>query len=88
VQTIQADTTKLQNSNYLIQQSMKVSGEYQAVQNIINKTTEQITTIKTALEEKNQNMIDMQNLCVVYSIEGVKQKVINNYLPLLNKEIA
>ena len=48
VQTIQADTTKLQNSNYLIQQSMKVSGEYQAVQNIINKTTEQITTIKTA----------------------------------------
>ena len=33
-------------------------------------------------------MIDMQNLCVVYSIEGVKQKVINNYLPLLNKEIA
>jgi hypothetical protein len=67
---------------------MKVSGEYQAVQNIINKTTEQITTIKTALEEKNQNMIDMQNLCVVYSIEGVKQKVINNYLPLLNKEIA
>ena len=88
VQTIQANTTKLQNSNYLIQQSMKVSGEYQAVQNIINKTTEQITTIKTALEEKNQNMIDMQNLCVVYSIEGVKQKVINNYLPLLNKEIA
>ena len=88
VQTIQADTTKLQNSNYLIQQSMQVSGEYQAVQNIINKTTEQITTIKTALEEKNQNMIDMQNLCVVYSIEGVKQKVINNYLPLLNKEIA
>ena len=88
VQTIQTDTTKLQNSNYLIQQSMKVSGEYQAVQNIINKTTEQITTIKTALEEKNQNMIDMQNLCVVYSIEGVKQKVINNYLPLLNKEIA
>ena len=88
VQTIQADTTKLQNSNYLIQQSMKVSGEYQAVQNIINKTSEQITTIKTALEEKNQNMIDMQNLCVVYSIEGVKQKVINNYLPLLNKEIA
>ena len=88
VQTIQADTTKLQNSNYLIQQSMKVSGEYQAVQNIINKTSEQITTIKTALEEKNQSMIDMQNLCVVYSIEGVKQKVINNYLPLLNKEIA
>lgn len=88
VQTIQADTTNLQNSNYLIQQSMKTSGEYQAVQNIINKTTEQINTIKTALEEKNQQMVDMQNLCVVYSIEGVKQKVINNYLPLLNKEIA
>ena len=85
---LQKITTAVQNSNYLIQQSMKVSGEYQAVQNIINKTTEQITTIKTALEEKNQNMIDMQNLCVVYSIEGVKQKVINNYLPLLNKEIA
>jgi len=32
-------------------------------------------------------MLDLQNLCVVYSIDGVKQKVINNYLPLLNKEI-
>jgi hypothetical protein len=32
-------------------------------------------------------MLDLQNLSLVYSIDGVKQKVINNYLPLLNKEI-
>jgi len=32
-------------------------------------------------------MLDLQNLLLVFSIDGVKQKVINNYLPLLNKEI-
>lgn len=88
IQTINADITQLQNSNYLIQEKMKASGEYQAVQNIIDKTSNQINVIKSALEEKSQTMLDMQNLCVIYSIEGVKQKVINNYLPLLNKEIA
>ena len=29
----------------------------------------------------------MQNLALVYSIDGVKQKVIINYLPILNDEI-
>ena len=33
-------------------------------------------------------MEELNTLSIIYSIEGVKQKVINNYLPLLNKEIA
>jgi DNA repair exonuclease SbcCD ATPase subunit len=66
---------------------MKSNAEYQGIKNIIEKTTIQFDEIKHNIEKKNQQMHDLQNLSLVYSIDGVKQKVINNYLPLLNKEI-
>ena len=88
VYTIQQQNTQLNSENYVIQEKMKQSSEYQAVQNIIDKTSEQIVEIKDKIEECNTQMLDLQKLAVVYSIDGVKQKVINNYLPLLNKEIA
>ena len=87
VQKINTDINQLNSENLVIQEKMKSSGEYQAIQNIINKTTEQLDAIKNNIENKNKQMLDLQNLCLVYSIDGVKQKVINNYLPLLNKEI-
>ncbi len=87
VQKIQSNIQELKSDNLVIEEKMKSNSEYTAVQNIIEKTTEQLKNIKNNIEEKNQQMLDLQNLCVVYSIDGVKQKVINNYLPLLNKEI-
>lgn len=85
--TIKTEINNLNSQNFVIQEQLKSSGEYQGVKNIIDKTYNQINIINKALEEKNQQMLDLQNLSVVYSLEGVKQKVINNYLPLLNKEI-
>jgi hypothetical protein len=38
---------------------MKSSGEYQAIQNIINKTTEQLDAIKNNIENKNKQMLDL-----------------------------
>ena len=87
VQQIKTTINSLTSENLVIQEKINSSGEYQAVQNIIEKTNEQLTEIKNSIDNKNQQMLDLQNLSVVYSIDGVKQKVINNYLPLLNKEI-
>ena len=87
VQQIKNNINSLTSENLVIQEKINSNGEYQAVQNIIEKTNEQLTEIKNSIDNKNQQMLDLQNLCVVYSIDGVKQKVINNYLPLLNKEI-
>ena len=84
---IQQQNIKLNSENFVIQEKINQSGEFQAIQNIINMTVNQIKEVKNNIEEKNQQMLDLQNLLVVYSIDGVKQKVINNYLPLFNKEI-
>lgn len=77
----------LNSENLIIQEKMKSNSEYNAIKNIISKTNDQLDNIKKNIEIKNQQMLDLQNLLLVYSIDGVKQKVINNYLPLLNKEI-
>ena len=87
VYKIQQQNTQLSSENYIINAKVSQNGEFKAIQNIINKTQEQIEEVKEHIEEKNKEMLDLQNLLVVYSIDGVKQKVINNYLPLLNKEI-
>lgn len=87
IQKIHQEINKLNSENLVIQEKMKSNAEYQGIKNIIEKTTIQFDEIKQNIEKKNQQMLDLQNLLLVYSIDGVKQKVINNYLPLLNKEI-
>ena len=86
-QKIQQAINQLNSENLVIQEKMKSNAEYQGIKNIIQSTSEQYDEIKQRIERKNQQMLDLQNLQLVYSIDGVKQKVINNYLPLLNKEI-
>ena len=86
-QKIHQAINQLNSENLVIQEKMKSNAEYQGIKNIIQSTTESYEQIKTEIEKKTQQMLDLQNLQLVYSIDGVKQKVINNYLPLLNKEI-
>ncbi len=83
-----ADIQTLTSENSIIEQKAKENKEYQGIKNIIDNTTEQIDIIKNQLSEDTKKLKDLQNLAVVYSIDGVKQKVIINYLPILNKEIA
>lgn len=87
-QEYRSAVNQLINRNNIIDAQSKASAECQGIQNIIDSTTEQIQTIQNELSENTVKLKDLQNLQVVYSIDGVKQKVITNYLPILNKEIA
>lgn len=81
------DIAVLQSNNKAIEDKINSSAEFQGIKNIIDSTTEQIDRIKDQLSNDSVKLKDLQNLAVVYSIDGVKQKVIINYLPILNKEI-
>lgn len=85
---IRLNVNSLLNDNNLIEQKVKMSAEYQAVQNIINQTNEQMNGVKKSIEEKTSKLLYLQKLQAVYSIDGVTKMIINNYLPLLNDEIA
>lgn len=85
---IRLNINSLLNDNNLIEQKVKMSAEYQAVQNIINQTNEQLNGVKKSIEEKTSKLLYLQKLQAVYSIDGVTKMIINNYLPLLNDEIA
>ena len=85
---IRLNINSLLNDNSLIEQKVKMSAEYQAVQNIINQTNEQMNGVKKSIEEKTSKLLYLQKLQAVYSIDGVTKMIINNYLPLLNDEIA
>lgn len=76
----------LNSENLVIQEKLKSNSEYKAVQNIIEKTTDQLNVIKRILKIKS---IDVRFIEFIFSIfnRWCKTKVINNYLPLLNKEI-
>lgn len=87
-QEYKSAVNQLINRNCVIDAQSKASAECQGIQNIIDSTTEQITAIQNELSDNTVKLKDLQNLQVVYSIDGVKQKVITNYLPILNKEIA
>lgn len=85
---IRLNINSLLNDNNLIEQKVKMSAEYQAVQNIIDQTNEQMNGVKKSIEEKTSKLLYLQKLQAVYSIDGVTKMIINNYLPLLNDEIS
>lgn len=73
--------------NKTLSNQMESLPEFTSIKNIIDNTTEQINTIKDNIKINNDKITDLQNLLLVYSEDGVKQKIIDTYLPLLNKEI-
>lgn len=77
----------LQTENIKINASIQSNSDYQGIQNIIDNTQERITLLTKSIQEKTEKLGLLQKLLTVYSIEGVKQQVINNHLPILNKEI-
>lgn len=82
------EINNLQADNRVIDEKIKASSEYQAVQNIIDQTNEQISGVKASIDNKTKKLLNLQKLQTIYSIDGVTKMVINNYLPLLNQEIA
>ena len=84
---LNTDIQQLTAQNNALTEQLNQSAEYQGINNIINNTTKQIDDIKSQLEKDTAKLKELQILTTVYSIDGVKQKVIVNYLPILNKEI-
>lgn len=82
------EINKLQADNCIIDEKIKSSVEYQGIQNIIDQTYGQIQQVKDSIDEKTKKLHQLQKLQTIYSIDGVTKMVINNYLPLLNQEIA
>ena len=78
----------IQHENTLINEKMKASAEYTAVQNIIDKTSAQIAEIKKLIDDKEVEFQNLKVLQMMYSIDGVTKLIINNYLPVLNDDIA
>jgi len=85
---LRIDINNLTAQNNALSEQLKNNAEYQGIANIINNTSKQINDINEQLAADNEKLKELQTLAVVYSIDGVKQKVIINYLPILNKEIA
>ena len=79
-----SEISTLANKNKMLEEQFKSSAEFSSIQNIVNSTAEQMDAIKQQLSDNSLKLKDLQNLALVYSIDGVKQKVIINYLPILN----
>ena len=78
----------LQNENNLIVEKAKASSEYQAVENIIKQTQQQVTETQQTINEKTKKLTQLQLLQQVYSLDGVLKLVIEQWIPVLNDEIA
>lgn len=84
---LQKEVSKLASDNAIIQASSNNTAEFKSINNLIEKTQAQIDQTKTNISENTAKFDDLQKLLLVYSIDGIKQRVINNYMPMLNNEI-
>lgn len=84
---LQKEVSKLTSDNAIIQASSNNTAEFKSINNLIEKTQAQIDQTKTNISENTAKFDDLQKLLLVYSIDGIKQRVINNYMPMLNNEI-
>jgi DNA repair exonuclease SbcCD ATPase subunit len=87
IQGFNQSIQKLTAENTKIKAVMESSTEYTAIQKIIESTELQMNTIKQSIKEKTDKIGMLDYLLQIYSVDGVKQKVINSYIPILNKEI-
>lgn len=84
---IQQEIFKLQANISSLKKASENSGEYQSVMNIINKTKESIDETKKRIEENTVKIGNLELLQNLFSVDGVKKQIIENYLPKLNAEI-
>ena len=85
---IRLKINQLQNENALIVEKQKASAEYQAVQNIIDQTNKQLDDIREQVNNKTRKLGQMQQLQKIYSLDGVLKLIIEQWIPVLNDEIA
>ncbi len=70
-----------------IENAAAKTNEYSSIQRIINETTISKVQLERSVEEANKRMNYLTVLESMYSNDGIKQQMMQNYLPTLNEEI-
>lgn len=70
-----------------IENAASKTNEYASIQRIINETTISKVNLEKSIEEANKRMNYLEVLETMYSNDGIKQQMMQNYLPTLNEEI-
>lgn len=70
-----------------IENSVSKMSEYTSIQNIINETVTAKNNLEKSVEESNGKMRLLDIMEDMYSNDGIKQQMMENYLPTLNEEI-
>lgn len=70
-----------------IENAASKTNEYASIQRIINETTISKVNLERSIEDANKRMNYLEVLETMYSNDGIKQQMMQNYLPALNEEI-
>lgn len=70
-----------------IENAASKTNEYASIQRIINETTISKVNLEKSIEDANKRMNYLEVLETMYSNDGIKQQMMQNYLPTLNEEI-
>lgn len=70
-----------------IETAASKSTEFQSIQKIISETDEAKRTLEANIEKFNRKMVLMDTMKSLYSPEGIKKQMMENYIPTLNEEI-
>jgi DNA repair exonuclease SbcCD ATPase subunit len=71
-----------------IEASSSISQESVAIQNIINQTNKTKSDLEKSIVDANEKMKMLEIIETMYSADGIKQTMMNNYIPTLNEEIS
>lgn len=92
--TLQTNLNKIQTKqNELAIESKSIvaaankSEEYKSIQNIITETEKTKLNIQKTVEESNSRMNMLNIMENMYSADGIKKNMMDNYIPSLNEEI-
>ena len=88
IQKINDKRNELTKEYTRIEASSSISQESVAIQNIINQTNKTKTDLEKSIVEANEKMKMLEIIETMYSADGIKQTMMNNYIPTLNEEIA
>ena len=95
LQALQGNLNKIltkQNEILAEAKGIKIStayiGQYQSIQNIISETQKTKKIIEREIVETNSKMGLLNVMEQLYSADGIKRQLMNNFIPTLNEEIS
>ena len=88
IHKINTKKNELTNEYTRIQASSQNVKESTAIQNIIDQTNKTKADLEKSIVAANDKMKKLEIIETMYSADGIKQTMMNNYIPTLNEEIA